>query len=601
MRIAKADDGVGLAAVAATRPTFGEGVAIDVDTLIVSKLLIQANSGGGKSYAIRRLLEQTFGIEQHIVIDVEGEFHTLREKYPYVLAGPGGDCPATVASAALLARKLLETGASCIIDISELGAERTAFVEVFLTALVNAPKALWRRLILVLDEAQVFAPEGGLTPCSRAVIDFMTRGRKRGLGAVLATQRISSLHKGAAADCNNKLIGRTALDIDVERAAKEIGLRGHEKVDQLRRLAPGSFFAYGPALSPEVVGVKIGPVFTTHPKAGQRTKAPLPPMESIRKVLAEIGDLPAEAEAEARTATELRAKIKQLEADVRAARTGVKPASAAKAPTETKLRDADVVRLENLIQRGNDFAARLSSAGTDAAKALNTSIETSARHFSDLRTAISAAVGKLAESLPAKKPAPTAMMGAAWTTTTVPNGPIASARRPAPAPREDRGAGGPFGALPARPAPHQKILDTLALFERLQITPTVETLAAWYGAHTRGGSFRNYLGALRSEGLLGGVELTPAGRAAANHIEPPTQEEARQLIMRPLPGPHRKILEIVLAAGGTMELDALATAYGAHARGGSFRNYLGALRTRQLLEKGTPIRAGAVLYLGGRP
>src|SRR5581483_6315261 len=81
---------------------------IDLTRLIESRLLIQANSGGGKSWVIRRLLEQSHGKVQQIVIDLEGEFSTLREKFDYVLAGKGGDTPADPRSAAMLAKKLLE-------------------------------------------------------------------------------------------------------------------------------------------------------------------------------------------------------------------------------------------------------------------------------------------------------------------------------------------------------------------------------------------------------------------------------------------------------------------------------------------------------------
>ena len=59
--------------------------------LIDTRLLIQANSGGGKSWVIRRLLEQTHGKTQQIILDIEGDFSTLREKYDYVLAAKGGD------------------------------------------------------------------------------------------------------------------------------------------------------------------------------------------------------------------------------------------------------------------------------------------------------------------------------------------------------------------------------------------------------------------------------------------------------------------------------------------------------------------------------
>ena len=83
-----------------------EKITIDLPKLIESKLLVQANSGGGKSWALRRILEQSYGKVQHIILDSEGEFGTLREKYDYVLAAKGGDIPAEPRSAALLARSM---------------------------------------------------------------------------------------------------------------------------------------------------------------------------------------------------------------------------------------------------------------------------------------------------------------------------------------------------------------------------------------------------------------------------------------------------------------------------------------------------------------
>jgi DNA helicase HerA-like ATPase len=59
---------------------------IDLDRLVGSHLGIVANAGGGKSGLIRRLLEQTHGRIQHIVLDIEDEFYSLRERYDYVIA-----------------------------------------------------------------------------------------------------------------------------------------------------------------------------------------------------------------------------------------------------------------------------------------------------------------------------------------------------------------------------------------------------------------------------------------------------------------------------------------------------------------------------------
>jgi len=130
---------------------------IDLPTLIDTRLLIQANSGGGKSWLIRRLLEQSYGKVQQIVLDMEGEFSTLRERFDYILAGKNSDIPAEPRSAGLLGRRLLELNASAIIDLYELPQqERKRFVKLFLEALINAPKHLWHPVLVVIDEAHVY-------------------------------------------------------------------------------------------------------------------------------------------------------------------------------------------------------------------------------------------------------------------------------------------------------------------------------------------------------------------------------------------------------------------------------------------------------------
>ena len=122
--------------------SINETVSIDLPTLIDTRLLVQANSGGGKSWLLRRLLEQSHGKVQQIIIDLEGEFSTLREKYDYILAAKEGDTAADPRSAALLAKRLLELNVSAIIDLYELShQERKHFVRLFLTAMINAAKS----------------------------------------------------------------------------------------------------------------------------------------------------------------------------------------------------------------------------------------------------------------------------------------------------------------------------------------------------------------------------------------------------------------------------------------------------------------------------
>lgn len=372
-----------------TQATLGPDHPIDVDKLIESRLLIQANSGAGKSWAIRRLLEQTYAKVPQIVIDVEGEFHTLREKFDYVLAGQkGGDCSADLKSATLLARRLLELSVSAIVDIYELGVQRVRFMKLFLESLVNAPRELWHPLLVVVDEAHMFAPESGQSESASAVIDLMTRGRKRGFCGVLATQRIAKLHKDAAAEANNKLIGRSALDIDMKRAAAELGFTTRDDMQKLRTLPAGTFYGFGPAISDVVTEIKVGNVSTTHPKAGQRAMAPTPPRDKVKKILAQLADLPHEAEEETKTSTELRTKVRQLEGELRAAKKAT-PEPKIKTIEKRVISDQQMKQLDMLAGKAGALADKLSST----AEAF-TSAAIGVRSFAEVTRAATTAEGR---------------------------------------------------------------------------------------------------------------------------------------------------------------------------------------------------------------
>jgi hypothetical protein len=342
------------------QPTLGTGAPLDVEKLIESRMLIQANSGGGKSYCVRRICEQTYSFAPQIIFDVEGEFHTLREKYDYILAAPkGGDCVADIKSAALLMRKVLELGVSVIIDIYELGTQRGLFIKRALEALVNSPRDLWRSLIVVVDEVHKFAPEGEKCESTSAVIDLFTLGRKRGFCGIGATQRISKVHKDLAAECNNKLVGRCVQDIDIVRAAKELGFTSRADAQNLRNLEPGEFWAFGPALTNGVNKIKIGPVKTTHPKSGARALAPTPPSDRIRKILGQLDNLPREAEEELRTVGELKLKVRQLETELRKKPVVIDKAEKIQIVEKQLIKPADLKRLESIANRLETRASML--------------------------------------------------------------------------------------------------------------------------------------------------------------------------------------------------------------------------------------------------
>lgn len=290
-----------------------KSIPIDLNKIIKGRALFQANSGGGKSYIVRKFLEESHGIVQQIIIDPEGEYHTLRElpdnDYLLVSKDKNADIQLDIKHAPLLAKKLMETGANAIIDIYEMNPfDRIRFVKVFLDALVNLPKNLWHQCLIVIDEIHTFAPESSKAESLESVASLASRGRKRGYALIGATQKLSKFHKDVAAELNTKFTGRCTLDIDQKRAAAELGIKAYQTLRDL----DFEFYVYGPAIPGGTIKVKSYPVKTTHEDIGTTADFKIANPEKIKKLRENFQELPQEAENELKTVEDLRSKIREL-------------------------------------------------------------------------------------------------------------------------------------------------------------------------------------------------------------------------------------------------------------------------------------------------
>lgn len=567
----------------------GDDALADPERLVRARLLVQANSGGGKSRGLRLLLEQTHAYVPQIVIDVEDEFHTLREKYDYILAGKGGDCPATPKTAPLLARRLLELGVSAIISIGELKKdERFRFVKLFLDALIGAPRELWREIVVVIDEAHLFCPQSDAAESADAVVDLMTRGRKRGYSGWLATQRISKIHKDAVAEVTCKLIGRCGLDVDQKRAGQELGFTTREQFNSLRNLSPGSFWAFGPAFADGVNLIHLGDVKTTHTEAGRRAPPVPPPPDKVRAILSQLADLPAEVEAEAATVASLRRDVATLERHLAFARSG--------APSDKIVTASYDAGYEHGWRAG---ARAEQKASGDSIKA-------------EVRRSIEGALSALDRASPAppvEPPAPGRQPGGRCIPIDVYNpevrvGPlevlgsvgIGDARAAPPArvlPSMEAFATEQLGALrAATPAPTprnaaQRVIDAIAWLQALGITwPNRSAVAMVAGYSSTSSGFEKIMGALRREALISypnsdTVCLSDRGKGAANRPDvPPTGPLLRSTVLGRVARAHARILgKLIQAWPSPMTRRDLAEASEYSNSSSGFEKSLSALRT----------------------
>lgn len=585
-------------------------ITLDLNILLRTRLLVQANSGGGKSWLLRRLAEQLFGKVQVIIIDPEGEFATLREKLDFVLVGPGGETPADVRSAEMVARRLLELRISAICDLYEMKeSERHTWLRLFLNALINAPKKLWHPMVLILDEASDFCPEGkaGGSEAAQAVMAFSRKGRKRGFCPIMATQSLATLDKKTSRHLHNRLIGPTFEDVDIERSIDLLSIAARDKKEfahDIRTMEPGCFYAFGRAISKVRVLLEVGPVSTTHPDIGRSKIAlkPPPPPSKIRALLPKLADLPKEAEQEAQTVADFRKEIRLLKAQLRAAPQVVKavadPRPIQKAVAlETKknavlravLEEAmkmivkvNAIGFEDTAIKPEEVKEMLQATAKAIAKLSGDKITRWAKEFDLLKKQTNRLLARMKTMLSQEE--------VSVKIDVKRTKPFLIQTSPTRAPRTAEFESDSEELTPAR----KKLLAALAQFDALGQQELPRTwVAAVAGVSHRSSAFDNNLGRLRGLGLIDygpgkTIHFTEQGRSATPPVDAPlSNDEMLASCLRILKPAQAKLLQVLHEVHPEfVSRDDLAEQAGVSRTSSAFDNNLGAMRSAGMIEYG---------------
>jgi uncharacterized protein len=579
-------------------------VSVDLTSLLRTRLLVQANSGGGKSWLLRRMAEQLFGKVPVWIVDPEGEFASLRERFGFVLVGKGGETPADPRSVELVANRLLEHHASVVFDLYDLKPDaRHRYVRLLVEAMMNAPKSLWINLVLMLDEAHLFAPEKGQgqSEAYGSVVDIATRGRKRGFCLAAFTQRLSKITKNVTAELLNRLVGMTFEDLDVESAAAVLSVPKSDREAfkrEIKLLEAGRFYGLGPAVSRDRLLLEVGKVETTHPEPGTTAAASPPPAPGkIKHLLPKLADLPKEAEEKARTEGELRVEVRSLRAKLQAAEKGA-PTAPAVPTVRTKmvevpaLKGAQISGLQKAIKQLEKIQDSMGWASQRVEIAV-TQLSSELARSTDQALKVRAAT-KAPEGPPGCPTGPRGHPGAAGVATKKTHQALAAPQRPS----EDGGE--PHKLM----AGERRIIEVLAQFS--PGSRTRSQIGALTGLTPSGGTFLNYFGRLRKLQLLkeqpdGSVVVTDGGLEALGGNIPPgpqTPEELVQMWRGKLMAGERKMLDALIAHyPESITREALGAEAGFTYTGGTFLNYLGTLRRNQLVStEGDSLKAADVLF-----
>lgn len=558
----------------------GAAFSLGLD-IVTQSLAILAKRGSGKTYTAAVLAEGLLRCKQQVVVlDPTGAWWGLKSSatgksagFPVVVfGGDHADLPLEPDSGEIIARAIVEKRFSAIVDLSHLRkGERVRFITAFAEALYRLNR---QAMMLIVDEADAVAPQKVMHDEARmlgAMEDIVRRGRIRGIGCTLITQRPQVLNKNVLTQCEVLICLRLGHPKDIAAIKEWVGVHADEGqaraiISSLPALPVGTAWFWAPALDGlcERIAVRKRETFDSSatPKPGEIRAAPtaFAPID-VAQLGAEITATAARAAAEDPKA--LQKRIRELEAEnANLQRSGT--------PAPEELKRAETAGYD----RGVCDARRKFSLFKSEMLKIKASAERVLVYVGS-----AAPVEFLASDVsPDRQLYPVVP----WDAEPAKPKRVRTSAPPArPGPPATTGA--PAGGI-------RRMM--IALAQRAGLNARQLGLRA--GLSSKSGTFSTYLAKMRASGWLAGdragLELTPAGRAALGSYDPlPTGRALLHYWQKELgrSGAARMLDALSDAFPSALTREQLGAGAGISPSSGTFSTYLAKLRTLELVTGGS--------------
>lgn len=226
---------------------------------------VLASSGMGKSYLTGVIAEETLENGGLLcVIDPEGEYFTLAERYPMlIIGGENAMVPISDEAIDLYIQAMLEANLSVIFDLSEyLDHEQQELYAQIAESLFHQETTFRKKVRIIVEEAQIYAPQrmasAGTGRSGKKKWDpvnssqkLAKRGRKRAIDSLWATQRPASLSKDILSQCNRFWFGGITAEQDY-KAIKPFLNEAGISFNNVKELQPGEFYFYSKGMTKQI-------------------------------------------------------------------------------------------------------------------------------------------------------------------------------------------------------------------------------------------------------------------------------------------------------------------------------------------------------------
>ncbi len=549
---------------------------------------VLAVRGAGKTNASRLMAEQMFDAGYPFVaIDPVGSWYGLRAGRDgtsrgglpvFIFGGKHGDVPLTRESGDLVADVIVDQRLACVVDLTEFNteADKKYFLLKFATRLF---KRNTEPLHLFLEEADDYIPQKPMRDelhLKRAWENIVRRGRSRGLGMTLITQRSAVVNKDVLTQVENLFVLRTTGPQDIKAVSEWVKYHAVDSsmLESLSSLEDGEAWIWSPHLLKEFKRFRFNLSQTFDSGATPKGKKG----RLVATLLdVDVGKLKGRILETIESAAQndparLRAQIAKLKAELHSVEKQLERKSTKVVPAKDlklKLKLPDLTSVSKEIDKLRQVTASVESSVMKLHEAVLSNERSVEGAVKKLAPEKGQGVDTLFPPPVVHKPTPAAR---------------AVEQMKASMRRADEGV--------KLDKPARAIINVLALVAPKAVSTTY--LAIMTGYSVKSSSMANALGALRSQGLAEGPGSAIAITEKGVTLYPATEKlpEGEALLVwwkNKLDKASREILQVFYdagprPAGGGITKEDVAERSGYSATSSSVANALGKLRSLELID-----------------
>lgn len=216
---------------------------LQAQELVGRSIAVLGITGSGKTNTTAVLIEELLSNGLPLtIVDIEGEYWGLKEKFEILVAGrsPHTEVEVVPSKAGDLAYISVKRGIPIILDLSDFQQEEIyEFLTNYFTSLWEACSTAKRPYQVILEEAHEFVPQNTNTPLKQLLTRLALRGRKRGLGMILVSQRSAKVEKDLLTQTSLLFLHKVIHPVDIKVYKDLIPLPSGEVEEKVRSLRPG--------------------------------------------------------------------------------------------------------------------------------------------------------------------------------------------------------------------------------------------------------------------------------------------------------------------------------------------------------------------------